>query len=380
MALSVYQLLSNNRSSLFTVYFVLFVIQKYHASAAAGLDAFSAAYVSASLISPIAGRLSDRMGERRTLLLVAEAISLPFFVSIPFAPSFLEVSLLFLIAETLLSIGQTALNAFIADITPTTERGRGYGFVNAVGSAGAVAGTFVAGIVAQIFGLDAIFYMVGVLGIGTILLVLFAIPVHHLPKSESRRKPLREMKGLAVFSITTSIRTLGTGAVIAFLGTYASILHANSFEVSLVAISGQATTVLLGTLLGQQVDQLGEIRAYVLGSTIVVFSLIVYVVATAWYELIPAQIIYYVGFNLLSPAMLSWVTKTAPENRKAEYLGFFSMINSTLWSIGPVPGGIAEAKYGTLGLFSYAVGTTMISVGSVYLIYSKKPQTKRAVL
>jgi hypothetical protein len=70
--------------------------------------------------------------------------------------------------------------------------------------------------------------------------------------------------------------------------------------------------------------------------------------------------------------MLSWVTKVAPENRKAEYLGFFSMINSTLWSFGPIPGGIVEAKYGSLGLFAFAAAATLASLGSVYAIYSRR--------
>jgi MFS-type transporter involved in bile tolerance (Atg22 family) len=311
--------------------------------------------------------------------LVAEATSLPFFVAIPFAKSFLAVSLLFLLADTILSVGQTALQAFIADITPSAQRGRGYGFVSAVGAAGAVAGTLVAGTVAQSFGVVAIFYMVGFLMIGTISLVILAVPKHQLPQGERTRKPIREMKAVAIFSIATSIRTLGTGAVVAFVGTYAVILHANNFEVSLVAIAGLVTTALLGTRLGGQVDRLGEIRAYVVGTIIVVFSLIVYVISNGWVDLIPAGIVYSSGFALLSPAMLSWVTKIAPENRKAEYLGFFSMINSTLWSFGPFPGGIVEAAYGTTGLFIFALATTTISLGSVYILYSHHGNKKSNV-
>ena len=371
-ALSIYQLLSNNRSSLFTVYFVLFVVQNDHASVAGGLASFSAANVAGSLISPLAGRLSDRMNTRRSLLLIAEASSLPFFVAIPFVGNFLDVSFLFLIAETLLSVGQTALQAFIADITPADERGRGYGFVNAVGSAGAIAGTLLSGVIAQFFGLASIFYLVGFLGVGTIALVLTTVPNHELPKSEHRTKRLKEMKGVLVFSVWTSIRTLGTGAVLAYLGTYASVLRANNFEVSLVATARLVTAAVAGTWLGHLVDRFGEIRAYILGTAVVVLSMIMYILANNWTVLIPAGIIYSGGFYLLSPAMLSWVTKIAPENRKAEYLGAFSMINSTFWSFGPVPGAITQELYGNFGLFSYALVTTLISLFSVYVVYERK--------
>ena len=293
------------------------------------------------------------------------------FVLIPIVRSFLLVSVFFIIGETLLSFGSTALQAFVADVTSASERAGGYGFLSAMGAAGSIFGLLAAGLVAQAFGLGAIFYMVGALMVGTILIVLFAIPEHRSVAAVGR-KPLREMKGVAVFSIATSIRTLGTGAVTAFFGTYAYELGANSFEVSLVAVAGLGATALLGSPLGRRVDRLGEIPSYIYGTIIVVFSLAVYAVASTWLALIPARIIYSTGFALLSPAMLSWVTKIAPENRKAEYLGFFSMINATLWSLGPIPGGIVQSAYGAVGLFVFATAATAVSLVSVYMIYSRR--------
>jgi MFS family permease len=373
--LSIYQMLSNNRSSVFTVYFVLFVVQIDGVSVAQGLTAFSLAYVSASLIGPFAGRLSDKLGRRRKLLIFGEATSLPFFVMIPFVNGFLLVSLFFVIAESLLAIGSTALQAFVADITPAGERARGYGFISAVGAIGSILGLLGAGAVADAFGLDAIFYLVGVAMAANLLLLLLAVPEIHI-QAAKRRRSVREMKDVAVFSVATSIRTLGTGAVTAFLGTYAYMLGANLFEVSLVSVAGLVTTAGLGARLGRNVDQLGEIRGYVYGTLIVTAALIALALSGTWVELVPAWVVYYVGFGLLSPAMLSWVTKTAPDGRRAEYLGFFSMINSTLWSFGPIPGGIVEDAYGNVGLFAFAIATTCISLAAVHLIYYRgSPQS-----
>jgi DHA1 family multidrug resistance protein-like MFS transporter len=181
-------------------------------------------------------------------------------------------------------------------------------------------------------------------------------------------------KDVAVFAVATSIRTLGTGAVIAFLGTYAYLLGADLFEVSLVAVAGLLATAAFGARLGRSVDQLGEIKGYVYGTLIVIVSLIAFALSGTWIELIPARIVYAVGFGLLSPAMLSWVTKTAPEARRAEYLGFFSMINSTLWSFGPIPGGIVQDAYGSVGLFAFAIAATCVSLAAVYFIYSPSRQ------
>ncbi|MDG7028105.1 MAG: MFS transporter, partial [Nitrososphaerota archaeon] len=269
-----------------------------------------------------------------------------------------------------LSFGSTALQAYVADVTSSKERGRGYGFISQVGAVGSIIGVVAAGVVSEAFSIDAIFYLVGIFMAADLLLLVFALPESRITPSRTRR-PLREMKGVLVFSFATSIRTLGTGAVTAFIGTYAYFLGANDFEVSLVAVAGLATTALLATRLGSKVDALGEIRGYLYGTMTVGGSLLIFVLAGAWPELIPARIIYAAGFGLLSPAMLSWVSKIAPEGRTAEYLGVFSLVNSTLWSFGPLPGGLIQGLLGNVGLFAFAIVATAGSVVAVYALYWK---------
>ena len=371
VVLSLYQMLSNNRSSLFTVYFVLYVVQRDGVSVAAGLAAFSVAYLSSSLTGPFAGRLSDRLGRRRLILILSEVSSLPFFVLIPFVGGFLEVSLFFLLGETLLSLGSAALQAYVADVTASHERGRGYGFISAVGAVGSIVGVLSAGVVAEWFGLDSIFFLVGFFIAADLALLVFALPESRV-LAVTRRRTLGEMKEVVVFSAAVSIRTLGTGAVTAFIGTYAYLLGADPLEVSFVAIAGMATTALVGTKLGSKVDSLGEIRGYLYGTLVVGFSLVVFIAAGTWSELVPGRVIYAAGFGLLSPAMLSWVSKSAPAGRTAEYLGTFSLINSTLWSLGPIPGGLVENYFGSLGLFLFAIVATALSLVVVYAFYPMK--------
>ena len=182
-------MLSNNRSSVFTVYFVLYAVERDGVPVALGLAAFSVAYVASSLTGPFAGRLSDRLGRRRLLMILAEAGSLPFFVLIPFASGFVETSVFFLLAETILSVGSTALTAYVADVTPTDERGRGYGFISAVGAAGSIFGVLASGLVAEWFGLDAIFNLVGFIMVGNLALLIGAITESSVGAS-LRRRPL----------------------------------------------------------------------------------------------------------------------------------------------------------------------------------------------
>ncbi len=369
LALALYQLLASNRSGLFSVYLVLFLVGR-GASVPQALAIFSAAYVVASLTGPAAGRWSDRVGKRRPFLLFAEAASLPFFVVIPWIGSFWVAGLVFVVAETLLAVGSPALNASVADITRRGERGWGYGFLAASGAMGTMVGILIAGAVVGVFGLEALFYLVGVLMCGTIVLVVFLFQEGHIEPAPPRR-PLREMKDIAVFSVAASVRTLGTGAVAAFYAYYAHVLGANDFEVSLVAFAGFATSAAVSLPLGRRVDRIGEIRGLLYGTAIAAAGLLLFLIAGTWPELVPARVVYQVGFALMSPAMLSWVVRQAPSGRRAEYLGFFSLINSTMWSCGPFLGGVVFSATDAPGVFTFAIVMTCVSLALLYGLYGR---------
>ena len=370
LALALYRLLASNRSGLFSVYLVLFLVEADGASVPEALALFSVAYVVASLTGPVAGRWSDRVGRRKPFLLFAEVTSLPFFVIIPWIGSFWVAGAVFVLAETLLSFGAPALNASVADITRRGERGWGYGLLAASGAFGTMVGILIAGAVVQVFGLASLFDLVGVLMVGTIVLVLLLFREGTLEAAPPRRR-LSEMKGIAVFSVAASVRTLGTGAVAAFYAYYAFELGASDFEVSLVAFAGFATSALLSVPLGRAVDRLGEIRALLYGTAIAAGGLALYLLAGTWPGLIPARVSYQVGFALMSPAMLSWVALQAPPGRRAEYLGFFSLINSTMWSLGPLLGGLTVTAAGAGGLFGFAILTTCASLLLLYGLYGR---------
>ncbi len=369
LALALYQLLASNRSGLFSVYLGLFLISR-GATVAQALAIFSVAYVIASLTGPAAGRWSDRVGKRRPFLLFAEAASLPFFVVIPWISSFWIDGAVFVVAESLLAVGSPALTASVADITRREERGWGYGFLATSGALGTMVGILLAGAVVGIFGLEALFYLVGVLMCGTVILVALLFREGHIEPAPPRR-PLREMKGIAIFSVAASVRTLGTGAVALFYAIYASALGASNFEVSLVAFAGFATSAAVSLPLGRRVDRIGEIRGLLSGTGIAAGGLLLYLVAGTWPELLPARIVYQVGFALMSPAMLSWVVRQAPSGRRAEYLGFFALINSTMWSCGPFLGGLVFAATNAAGVFVFAILMTCVSLALLYGLYGR---------
>jgi MFS family permease len=361
LTLSLYQLLASNRSGFFVVYFPLFLVEEKGATVPVALVLLSLAYISGSLVGPLAGRWSDRSGHRRRFLLAAEMGALPLFVAVPFVPTFLGSGATFLAAQVVLAIGSPALNAYVADVSRRGEVGGGYGLLNAMSAVGAIFGFLLAGAVVDRLGFAALFELVGFLMVGTIGLLLLGVEdrrsvrtVGSLPRADFGR--------LSIFSLTVSLRAMGAGAVTGFYGTFAFELGATPLEVSFVAISGLVVTALVSVPMGRSIDTIGERRALLYGTAVGVAGMGVYLLASTWYWVIPGRALQQLSFALVSPAMLAWVVRLAPVGRRAEYLGFFSLINSTLWSAGPLFGGLALQAAGPAGLFLFAMAVTIVSL------------------
>jgi len=370
LSLSLYSLLASNRGGLFIVFLPLYLVEVKGATLPIALTILSIAWVPSSLIGPWMGRLSDRAGRRKPFLLAGEAAAFPLFLAIVWAPGYLVAGALFVSAELALAIGGPAYTAYVADVTQIDERGMGYGLLNATSNAGAVVGFVLAGIVTYWYGLQALFPFVVIMMIGVLGVVVFVVPDVRVEIPRERR-PLREMKNVVTFSFAVSIRAIGSGAVAAFYGFLAAALGANSIEISIVAIAGLVTGALTGVPLGRAVDRLGEIRAIWYGTVLTLASYGIFMFSATWSETVPAQAVRNAGLSLLGPGMNAWVTRMAPPGQRAEYLGVFSLINSSLWSVGPFIGAVAIELYGYFGLFVMAIGTTVVSLVVMELLYGE---------
>ena len=369
LSLSLYSLLASNRGGLFLVFLPLYLVEVKGATLPIALTILTLGWLPASLIGPWVGRLSDRVGRRRPFLLIGEAAALPVFLAITFAPGYLFAGGLFVAAVLLLAIGGPAYTAYVADLTRTQERGEGYGLLNATSNAGAVAGFLLAGVVTLAFGLEALFPFVVAIMVGTLLVVVFLVPDVRLERPRARSRPLSELKPVVSFSLVVSVRSIGSGAVATFYGFLAAGLGANSFEVSLVAVGGLLTAAVVSLPLGRLVDRLGEIRGIWYGTLLSLASYGIFLAATTWEEVVPAQAVRSAGISWLNPGMNAWVARMAPADRRAEYLGVFALINSSLWSLGPLAGAVAIEFGGYPGLLGMAIGATLISLVALQLVY-----------
>ena len=371
VALSLYSLLASNRGGLFIVFLPLYLVEVKGASLPAALVILSLAYIPASLIGPWVGRLSDRAGRRRPFLLAGEVTAFPLFLAIVFAPGYLFAGALFIAAELALAIGSPAYNAYIADVTQTGERGFGYGLLNATSNAGGVVGFLLAGWLTLEFGLGALFPFVVAVMVGTISVVFFVVPEAPVVVRPPVHPAPGVLRPVYIFSFAVSIRAIGSGALGTYYGYLAAHLGANNFEVSLVAVAGLLTGAVVSLPLGRWIDRRGEIRGIWYGTLLGIFATGMFAFSTSWLGTLPAQSVRMAGLALVGPGMQAWVARTAPAHHRAEAQGAFALVNSTLWSAGPMVGALMIALWGSLGLYVMIIGTTALSLGLMEVLYGE---------
>jgi MFS family permease len=376
LSLSLYQLLASNRSGIFIVYFPLFLTQSKGASVPVALAFLSSAYVAASLLSPLAGRLSDRVGRRQPFLLIAEVGALPLFLAVGFVPGYLWAGTMFLLAQVVLSIGAPALSAYVGDLSREHERGHGYGLLNATSSAGAMAGFVITAFLVTDYGYPSLFPFVAAVMAINVVVVVTLIPDRRSARGLVRQ-PWREYRPLLWFSFLVSVRSLGAGATGTFFGVLAAELGASPLEIAAIALVGLGTGAVVSVPLGRMVDRGGEIRAIWYGTLITLLGTFGFLFATSWVHLLPALVLRYIGYALLSPGMLAWVANRAPSDHRAEHLGVFSLVNSTFWSLGPLAGGAMLTVGGNDALFAFALGTTIFSLIAIEAAYLRRGWARR---
>ncbi|HEY6237691.1 MAG TPA: MFS transporter [Thermoplasmata archaeon] len=377
LSLSLYSFLASNRTGVFVVYFPLFMVDQKGATVPVALAFLSAAFVFGSLIGPLAGRWSDRVGRRRPFLLGGELAALPLFLVVAVVPGYLLAGSVFVVAMVVLSVGSPAYSAYIADLSKERERGAGYGLLNAASSGGSILGFVATAFLISWYGYESLFPFVSAAMVGTVVVVLFLVPDRSVTPGLVRQS-WASYRPLLTFSLLVSIRSLGAGAVGTFVGVLAFELGAAPWQIAIVAISGLLTGLLVSIPLGRYVDRSGEIRAIWYGTLITLGATTIFLFATSWPQLLPAQVIRYAGFGLLSTGMLAYVANRALPGHRAEDLGVFSLVNSTLWSVGPLAGGVALELAGNVGLFAFALGTTVVSLVAIELVYLTRGPAARA--
>jgi MFS transporter, DHA1 family, multidrug resistance protein len=346
---------------------------------------FGITFVSAFLFSPIWGKIGDRYGRKKILIISGLGMGLS-ILFISFAESVWEL-LLFRFFMGFFSGFIPMSQAFISTQIPKEIAGRILGTLQTGSITGTLLGPMVGGVLADAFGYSATFKWTSFFIFFSALLVMatkeFRIEMKQGEQSHysSKEVILHIIKNpvmLTVLLISTLVQ-IAHFSIQPILSLFVAKLHG---PVNIAFYSGIAFSAAgLGNLLmsrnwGKIADKHGYIKVLVI---LLFFSGIVYLpgaAVTEYWQLVVIRFILGVAIGGIIPVRIAYIRQEAPIAMQGEVLGYNNSLRFLGNIIGPMMGGFIS---GYLGFSAVFISTSaLLLISGVILLISMHKHLKLA--
>lgn len=313
------------------------------------------------LSSPLLGRLSDRIG-RKPVITFSLFVSSISYLIFAFAPNYWVA----LLSRSISGIGGgsiSAAQAYIADVTESSDRTKGMGILGMAFGLGFVLGPFIGGMLAEwgyiVPNLSASFFSF----IALILTRLFleeslktksefkikASDILSTFKSSRFQKAFSNVyvgRFLLIFFIITFSIANTYGVIPIFAYRY---LHFSDREIGYIyAVIGIIGVIFQGYLIGKLSRIISEKFLILVGMLLMCSGLALIPFSTELvYLMWLLVVIVSIGLALINPTILSFISKLTSSKEQGEILGVNQSMGSLGRVIGPIWGGFS------FNVFSY---------------------------
>ena len=319
------------------------------------------------VMAPLWGRISDRFGRRRVLILGLLGSAAAYII---FARAD-SLALLFL-SRIVGGIGGSTIpvaQAYIADVTPPTRRAGNMGLIGAAFGLGFVIGPALGGILAGVSpgSPAAPGYVAAGLCFANALLAALWLP-------ESRRSRDRATSRFNLGAALTEVRASGQIKII--LASYLfitmafstlqptlSLLASERFTLGarqagyLFAMLGLVSAVYQGGIVRALVPRMGERRLFRYSAVPFAAGLLVIGLATDLRLLLAGLVLLGIGYGGAVPAVLGLLSRAASPERQGGVLGVGQSVGSLARVLGPA---MAGALFDIRLAFPYVAGAFLI--------------------
>ena len=332
--------------------------------------------ICSGLMSPFWGRLSDRWGRKRTLMLclLGAAVS---YVALAFAHA------LWMIFAARAFAGLMAGNlpvaaAMMADLTSLENRASAMGKLGAAFGLGLVVGPFLGGLLSGDTGSFVLPCLVAAgmsfLALGAAALFLQeTVSAEAQAEHRSRSEPYRFGGSIVFLRRTNNLRFVSQftthSALISSMTYLLPIWTADSLgytpkEVGMVlGIQGLIMAIIQGGLIGRLIHRFGEISLLRMALVAFVFGLCLAVVASDPITIPLAFFIAMTGANFCFPILNSLASKRADAKHRGQMMGATGSASAWGRVIGPLVVGFTVTHYG------YPTAWAVLVVVSLYYVH-----------
>jgi DHA1 family tetracycline resistance protein-like MFS transporter len=304
------------------------------------------------LISPLWGRLSDRIGRRPVLLVSILGTALT-MVFLGFARSLEWLFIGRLLAGACAANISTAY-AYIADVTTEENRAKGMGAVGAAFGLGFIFGPAIGGTLAHHHNYALPMFFAAGLSAINLLFALFKLKEPHL-SVEERSKNRTKRFDLANIRLALGDQRTRLAIGVFFLVTFAVTQMESIFAIymaalfnfdarqagMLLALVGIIMVIMQGGLVGRLAKRFGELRLIHFGLVVCGLGLLGFALSPTIGAVVISLSILGIGHGALHPSLSSLASLGASKDRRGATMGVFQSAGSLARVLGPPCAGLA---------------------------------------
>ncbi len=320
------------------------------------------------------GRLSDRMGRKRLMLLGMMTFALlpPLYIYAENAYTLLFIRALGGVGAAL--VWPTAM-ALIIDQSRSQCRGAAMGYYNASFFSALALGPFLGGALYDHMGLEAPFYFWALMGITSIIIVTFKVPESRKILLKESQQPQRGDEpllapGYAITFLACCAVILWSGVVAGFnitlLPSYARALGFSITDIGLIYLVYGGMTAISNIYFGHLADR-GRRRLLILLGSLA--GLISFASLSLAASLIQVMLLFAglgLGLGICGPAAAALVADITCASRRGETYGIFNTARMSGVVIGPIVAGLAADMQGIKGaLYAFTLIALAVTLAAV---------------
>ncbi len=281
----------------------------------------------ASLLKLASGIVSDRVRDRKMLVLSGYGISSLVRPLIAAATGPLAVLFIRFADRIGKGVRTSPRDALIADSTDPSVRGKAYGFHRSLDNAGAIAGPLTATLLLAYFttNLRTVFWMAAIPGILTVLLIIFKVREVERRKvsSDGRLLGIFPKGRLRVFLIILFIFTLGNSSD-AFLLLRANHLGVSEIRIPLLWAFFSMVKMLSTMPFGALSDRIGRRRVIITGWIVYALAYVGFAYATSEIHIWLLFAFYGLFYGLTEGVEKAFIADIASPEERGGAFGWYN--------------------------------------------------------
>lgn len=342
------------------------IIKRYGASDVMTGSLLSIPALCSMIAAPIWGKLSDRLGRKR-IILIAQFLTLAGYLMQALAPTLIWI----FISRIISGSGGGALGAvqsYIADVTKEQDRDLAYSLYGAVFGVAFIVGPVTAGFLIHRSLAVPFFVAAGIEAI-TILITIFWLPARMQRRSQTSIAASLRAANVPGVRIVLIRHFLAIFAIVCFLANLALYLHhvLNS-PVSqvgwLLSVAGVVGGLALLVVVSPLAQRLGDRRVAQIGLLLsfVAYGALVFVNDLLAFAAL--LILWAIGSAMVEPTLTALLSVRAKRSERGAIMGVSDSINSVAMILAPAAGSaIVGANARLLGIMPAFAALAAFAIG-----------------